>query len=152
MGAHMGAPLQWASMKNDPEKHSRTSIRLRGYDYSQPGCYFVTICTFGRECVLGQIADGEARLNAVGSMVMKWWVKLSDKFPSVAADTYIIMPNHVHAILGIVGADPCVRPGLSPRIGASLSGIVRWFKTMTSNEYLRMTRGPDRTLSSGRLW
>ena len=106
-------------MKYDPNKHHRRSIRLKGYDYTQAGAYFVTICTQHRECFFGEIIDGAMQLNDAGQMVEKWWAELTHKFPSVETDEYIVMPNHFHGIIVIVGADLCVCPGSLSGSGAS---------------------------------
>jgi len=63
--------LQHIAMKYNPQKHNRRSIRLRGYDYSQAGLYFITICVQNRKCLFGNIADGKMNLNDVGQMVVK---------------------------------------------------------------------------------
>src|SRR3970040_753664 len=102
-------------MKYDPQKHHRRSIRLKGYDYSRAGAYFVTIVTQHRECVLGETANEEMRLNAAGQMAEKWWLELNHKFPNVDTDEYVVMPNHFHGIVVItptdnVGADLRVGP------------------------------------------
>ena len=68
-------------MAFNADKHSRRSIRLRDHDYSREGAYFVTLCTFSRQCVLGDVSGGEVLLNALGDMVTKWWSKLVKKFP-----------------------------------------------------------------------
>ncbi|ABQ26894.1 transposase [Geotalea uraniireducens] len=91
-------------MTYNPDIHHRRSIRLREYDYSSNGAYFVTICAQGRECLFGDILDGEMRLNDAGRMVAEWWVKLPGKFPNVALDEYFVMPNHFQGIICIVGA------------------------------------------------
>ena len=93
----------------NPDKHHRRSIRLKGYDYSQAGAYFVTICIQDRECLLGEIIIGEMKLNAAGKMIHYWWNQLPDKYPNIELDEYIIIPNHLHGII-IVGADPRVCP------------------------------------------
>src|SRR5438445_289882 len=85
-------------------------IRLQGYDYSRGGAYFVTICVQNRECLLGDIVDDEMRLNDAARMVERWWAELGNKFPSVETDEYVVMPNHFHGIIVLVGADLCVRP------------------------------------------
>ena len=107
-------------MSDTSGKHHRRSIRLPGYDYSQPGMYFVTICTQDRECLFGEIMDGELRPNAAGQMIEKWWAKLVAKFSSIEIDEFVVMPNHLHGILVLVGASrrgdtrvgaaPCSRP------------------------------------------
>ena len=102
----------------NPDIHHRRSIRLKGYDYSSEGLYFVTICTQNRECLFGEIKNDEMILNDAGRMVEKWYNKTQDKFPEIVCHEMIIMPNHFHCIwenVGLhcasaVGADPCVRP------------------------------------------
>jgi REP element-mobilizing transposase RayT len=83
----------------NPEIHRRHSIRLKGYDYSQAGMYFVTICVQNRECMFGEIVGDEMMLNAAGKMIEKWCAELSHKFLDITVDTYVIMPNHFHAII-----------------------------------------------------
>ena len=92
-------------MPYDPERHHRRSIRLQGYDYSQPGAYFVTICTHGRECLFGEIVDGEMRLNELGEMVAYTWHDLVNHVDGIMLDEYVIMPNHMHGVIIIVGTD-----------------------------------------------
>jgi putative transposase len=90
-------------LKYNPRANHRRSIRLPGYDYSQPGAYFTTICTLNRECALGDIIDGVMRLNDAGRIADRWWRKLPEKFSNVEIDAYVVMPNHVHGIIVIVG-------------------------------------------------
>jgi REP element-mobilizing transposase RayT len=80
-------------MKYDPNKHHRRSIRLKGYDYSQPGKYFITICTKNRKCLFGDVVNGKMVLNDAGKMIEKWYFELPNKFPDIQCDQYIIMPN-----------------------------------------------------------
>ena len=85
--------------------HKRHSIRLQGYDYSKVGAYFVTVCTKDRECLFGDVRDGEICLNTLGVFVRKCWNDLSSRYASVELDAFVIMPNHVHGIVTIgVGA------------------------------------------------
>lgn len=91
-------------MKHDPDRYHRRSIRLKGYDYSQAGAYFVTICTQGRECLFGEVVDGEMRLNEAGQMVHRIWNDLFVKYPDIEIDEFVVMPNHFHGIIIIVGA------------------------------------------------
>ena len=94
-------------MKYDPDRHNRRSIRLRGYDYSRSGAYFVTVCTQNRKCLLGEIRDGEMVLNDAGQMVERWWLELNGKYPFIQMDEFVVMPNHFHGIINIIGAsDP----------------------------------------------
>jgi REP element-mobilizing transposase RayT len=143
-------------MSYNPAIHHRRSIRLKEYDYSQAGMYFVTICCQNRTCRFGKIKNGEMVLNNAGQMVEKWCAELPHKFSDIIVDTYIIMPNHFHVIIvnngnnTAVGADLRVCPdeldeheisdehGISgEHIGSPLHAVVQWFKTMTTNEYIR---------------
>jgi REP element-mobilizing transposase RayT len=97
----------------DPQKHHRRSIRLKGYDYRSAGAYFVTIVTYQRECVFGEIVNGEMRLNDYGKIADEHWQDIPNHFPNVDLGTYVIMPNHVHGIIVVndqVGATQCVAP------------------------------------------
>ena len=164
-------------MRYDPLRRHRRSIRLKGYNYARPGAYFVTICVQGRLCLLGEIVGGDMARNDAGRMVEEWWRKLPDKFPIVEIDQYIVMPNHMHGIIVItewgdkegvheagqttvevgrtrgfaptdadptVGADPGVRPD-RPR-------IIQWFKTMTTNAYIRGVHEGQWAPFCKRLW
>ncbi len=91
-------------------------MRLDGYDYSQEGWYFITICTQDRRCVFGQIIGDRMQLNDAGVMIESWWKKLAGKFPIVQTDEYVVMPNHFHGIIN-VGAAPCGRPSIHNESG-----------------------------------
>ncbi len=80
----------------------RKTIRLRDYDYSDPGGYFLTICTHSREELLGKIVNQEMRLSGPGEVVRQWWLRLEERFPDVELDSCIIMPNHIHGIVIIL--------------------------------------------------
>ena len=101
-------------MAFDPQKHHRRSIRLKGYDYTQPGAYFITVVTHDRECLFGEIVDGEMRLNEFGEIVRAEWFQTAIVRPYVMLypDEFVMMPNHVHGILWIVdvGATRRVAP------------------------------------------
>jgi len=90
-------------MTYNPQVHHRRSIRLKEYDYTQPGAYFVTICAWHRECLFGDIVDGAVCLNPAGRMVNAQWQRLAHRFPNIRLDAFVIMPNHVH---GIIIIDP----------------------------------------------
>jgi len=94
----------------DRKLHNRKSIRLQGYDYTQAGLYFVTICTQNREHLFGKINEGQLILNEPGKMIENEWLKLTDRFNNIRLHEYIVMPNHFHAILEIVGATLVVDP------------------------------------------
>lgn len=103
-------------MAYDPAIHHRQSIRLKGYDYSQVGAYFVTICVQNRECVLGEVIDGQMHLNQFGKIVAAEWLKTAEVRENVDLDVSVVMPNHMHGILiithqiGIVAATGTEQP------------------------------------------
>jgi REP element-mobilizing transposase RayT len=86
-------------MPYDPERHHRRSIRLKGYDYSQAGAYFVTINVHQRRCILGEVMGGEVRLSPAGDMVLDVWEAIPDHYPGVDVDAFVVMPNHIHGII-----------------------------------------------------
>jgi len=83
---------------------NRRLNRLKNFDYSQNGMYFVTICTKNRECLFGEILDGKMELNEYGQIATDCWKEIPKHFPSVEIDEFVVMPNHVHGIITIVGA------------------------------------------------
>ncbi len=85
------------------DKHHRRSIRLRGYDYTQAGAYFVTIVTQEREPLFGNVADGEMVLSAYGRVAATMWQRIPRHFPHVELDEWVVMPNHIHGIIVITG-------------------------------------------------
>jgi putative transposase len=88
-------------MKPDPQNHRRRSIRLKGYDYAQPGAYFVTICTQGNVCVLGDIIGEVMHLSQCGQIAHDFWMDIPTHFSNVEVNSWVVMPNHVHAIIVI---------------------------------------------------
>ena len=86
---------------NDKPLPQRKSPRLRGYDYSQSGAYFVTICTQRRQQLFGDVLDGEMILNDYGKIAAACWTAIPDHHTNVELDLYVIMPNHVHGIVVI---------------------------------------------------
>jgi REP element-mobilizing transposase RayT len=88
-------------MKYDPKIHHRRSIRLKGYDYSQNGAYFITLCTQDRLPIFGKIIDGEMQLSQFGIIVRDEWLKTSEMRKKIEMDEFIVMPNHFHGIIVI---------------------------------------------------
>ncbi len=137
----------------DPKIHHRCSIRLPGYDYSQSGAYFVTICTHRRVHLFGDIinivgagskpAPVEMRLNCYGKIVEDTWFDLPNHISGLKLGEFSILPNHTHGILWIIelnqiegigiGRDGAgFEPAPSTRKQTSLSEIVRQFKTFSA--------------------
>jgi len=88
--------------ENLQDRHHRRSIRMKGYDYSQPGAYFVTICTHGKQSLFGKIVDGEMKLNDFGKVVEFTWNDLVNHVDGIELGPFVIMPNHIHGIIHII--------------------------------------------------
>ena len=118
---------------NKTEFPKRINLRLEHYDYSQNGGYFVTVCTYERSRVFGEIVGNVVgahlcvRPNEPDKIVPKWLFEIENKYPGTKIDCYIVMPDHVHFIVMKTGA----------HTGAPLQQIVKWFKTQTTNEYIK---------------
>ncbi|MBI2059373.1 MAG: transposase [Nitrospirae bacterium] len=138
-------------------KYGRRSVRLQGYDYAQSGAYFVTMCAQGRECLFGDVVDGDIVLNDAGRITERCWLAIPAHFPHVQLDVFVVMPNHLHGVLLIydipaasavsVGAKNISplqsdksagqRPrGTSKTIGSVIRGfkigVTKWFRQNTS--------------------
>lgn len=117
----------------------------------------MTICTEGRGPVLGAVDDGFMKLNNAGEMIKKWITKLNDKSENIEIDEFVIMPNHIHLIVVIVGADPCVSPqkineNEGTHMGVPLHTIIQWFKTMSTNEYIKGVKDGKYKPFDKRVW
>jgi putative transposase len=165
-------------LKYNADIHHRRSIRLTGFDYSQCGYYFITVCTRDRRCLFGEIEKGRMILNDAGQMIGRWWNELKNKYANIEIDEYVVMPNHCHGIINIIDpvpvrADLRVRPvcpnhlgsdetakrpdGMGEHAGSPLHGrpiykMVQWFKTMTTNEYIHNVKYNRWEPFDGKLW
>jgi REP element-mobilizing transposase RayT len=119
-------------MTFNPDIHHRRSIRLRDYDYDSCGAYFVTMCTHERECLFGGIAGDVMELSAAGRKVAEVWNGLSGRFPHVMTDEFVVMPNHVHGIIFIVGA-PLAAPCFFSEFQSKHQGAASSAPTPTPN-------------------
>jgi putative transposase len=159
-------------MKYNIEIHHRRSIRLKGYDYSQLGMYFITLCAQNRECLLGKIDNEKMILNDAGKMVETVWNDIPRYYRGFCVHENIVMPNHFHGIIEIVvvGAGPRACPdntgqpmgntgqpmetgqpqGVAPTM--SLSDIVHRFKTMTTKKYIDGVKQNGWTPFPRKLW
>jgi REP element-mobilizing transposase RayT len=111
----------------------RKPNRLRDYDYSQEGYYFITICTRGRKEFFGDIREGKIDLNRFGETVNQCWYDLPRHYPNSSLDSFVIMPNHIHGII-VIDNDNVVGNGLKPFPAHGLSEIIRGFKTFSSRK------------------
>lgn len=101
VGTDGRASLRSGNVKFDPDRHHRRSLRLQGYDYSQAGAYFVTICTQDRECLFGKVVTGQVDLSKIGRLVTDCWHAIPQHFDHVVSDEFVVMPNHIHGIIVI---------------------------------------------------
>ncbi|MBW4660011.1 MAG: hypothetical protein KME15_15155 [Drouetiella hepatica Uher 2000/2452] len=133
-------------MKYNPDKHHRRSIRLKEYDYLSPGAYFITICTHQRQCLFGEIVNGEMQLSEMGEIAESCWQAIPDHFARVQLDGFVVMPNHLHGIILIADtcrgmALPCPYPKMQLEkrkfgqpIAGSLSTTVGSFKSAATKQ------------------
>ncbi|BDS10232.1 transposase [Aureispira anguillae] len=200
-------------MVYNPKKHNRKSIRLKGYDYTQKGKYFITICCQDRAHLWGEIIEGKLYLNDAGKMIERWYQCLNTKFEDIECGPYIVMPNHFHAIIinkgqtvtvhscptespkqsqnrtiekadktknnqikknqerknqSEVGGNQSVSPYEHPKNKqkrtappkkinqrnrpTALPKVIQWFKTMTTNEYIRGVKQLGWSKFRKRVW
>ena len=161
-------------MTYNPAKHHRRSIRLKGYDYSQSGLYFITICCQNKACIFGYIENGIMILNHAGQMIENEWLRLPQRFQNIQLHEFIVMPNHFHAILEIVGSPPMADKNITNSVGSTLvvdlnnidrgqpqgiattektvGGIVGAFKSITTVEYISGVKKNDWQVIDKRLW
>jgi len=117
----------------------RKSIRLKEYDYSSPGKYFVTICTHDHKCIFGEVMDDTIRLSSAGNIVKKYWTEIPRHYTDVVLDTFIIMPNHMHGIIiltepvGAIHESPLPKT-MRQRRKMKLSKIIGRFKMTSAKE------------------
>jgi REP element-mobilizing transposase RayT len=127
-------------MHHEPGSCGRRSLRLKEYDYSRDGAYFVTICAHRRLCRFGRIAHDDVQLNAEGRIIASCWNEIPKHFPTVSLDAWVIMPNHLHGIIIITTDDTNI--GSS----ASLGIIVGAFKSAATKR-INQSRA-----ASGSVW
>jgi MSHA biogenesis protein MshO len=136
----------------------RRSLRLPGYDYSQAGAYFVTLCVEKRCALLGEVVGGNMQLNDAGRMIEQAWLELAEHYPGVKVDICQIMPNHFHGIIwleGLTGGTSGAHRG-APLRGKqppfSLSDIIKRFKTYTTHLYIAGVSKDGWRQFPGQLW
>jgi putative transposase len=142
-------PLPLIVVEDRFPSHGRRSVRVPGYDYTTPGAYFVTICAHDRACLFGEIVEGTMRVNEYGSITREAWWKTAETRAYVAlqAYEYIVMPNHIHGIIRIVGEPEATPERFGKPVRGSIPTIVRAFKSATTRR-INVTRG----ISNARVW
>ncbi|WP_217707019.1 transposase [Pedobacter ghigonis] len=125
-------------MKYNPLIHYRKSIRLKGYDYSKAGAYFITICCEERLRRFGKVSDDKMILNELGRLAYDEWIKLAHRFSNFELDVFQIMPNHMHGIIVLsdVGANARVAQEEENTLNPTISDIIGAYKSIVSNECL----------------
>lgn len=111
-----------------PDQRCRRPLRVPGYDYSQAGAYFVTVCTHKRVSLFGSIIEGEMHLNDIGQIVQQSWMALPARFLRIDLDAFVVMPNHIHGII-VLGAYPEDESGPRHATGIGVgvdSGAQQW--------------------------
>ena len=123
-------PYTDKTMSYDSDKHQRRSIRLKDYDYSQAGAYFITICTHNKECIFGKVVNGEMVLNKCGKVVQEELDRSAKIRREIELDTFVVMPNHIHGIVVIVesnvgatGRSPLPKEPTPKSVGAMMAGF-----------------------------
>ncbi|MFA7405746.1 MAG: transposase [Pelobacteraceae bacterium] len=128
-------------MTYNPDIHHRRSVRLKEYDYRSAGAYFVTICTFQRECLFGDVVDGEMRLNNFGEIVLEEWLRSEVVRNNVSLDGFVTMPNHFHSILLL--NDSCRGEALPrPVVAGSIGAILGQFKSIVTKRINALRDNP----------
>lgn len=124
-------------------------MRLLGFDYTRPGQYFITICTFQKRCFLGVIKDGRPLLSRIGKIARDCWYSIPDHFPDVNLDAFVIMPNHIH---GIVTIKPRARHavplpqhfrGFGNPASGSMATIARSYKSESTRQVRILFSNPS---------
>ena len=138
-------------MPYNPERHHRRSARLAAYDYATAGAYFITVCTWNRECLFGGIVGGEMRLNEYGDVVRACWGEIPEHVSQTKVDAFVVMPNYVHGVVWInrQGRGTACRAPTADRVGrfgrpvaGSLATIVRSFKAAVTKRVNDRRHGP----------
>lgn len=120
--------------------HNRQSIRLKGFDYSQEGHYFITICTQGQQPLFGEIIMKEMVMNQIGKIVNDQWFQLPARFKGIQLDTFVVMPNHIHGIITILESLP----------DQTIGKIIGAYKSLAANEYIKLCKA--NSLPVEKLW
>ncbi len=124
----------------------RHSLRLKDYDYSSAGAYFITICTQNRECLFGKIINGEVVLNKNGEIVRNEWLRTPEIRHEIGLDEYVVMPNHFHMVVlidGCRGDRPVAPTNTSGPKPESIGAFIAGFKSIIAKHInkIRQTSG-----------
>ena len=153
------------SFPSSSDHHPRRSVRLRHYDYRQAGAYFLTLCTQNRICLFGEVVNGEMILSDIGQLVAVEWELTSEIRKEIELDAWVIMPNHLHAVVVITqslidiattSSHAAVPPESSiRRMGStkkSLSSLIQGFKSATTKQINVIRRTPGVPVWQRGMW
>ena len=136
-------------MEKFQNRYRIPSARAAWWDYSSPGKYFITICTAFRECIFGKITDKRMILSEAGKIVLQEWIKSFKIRSELSCDTFVIMPNHLHAILCIGASSevtdiktPIENHGVAYRSPKSISSFVGGFKSAATTRINELRKTP----------
>jgi REP element-mobilizing transposase RayT len=138
----------------DNQLPKRKSPRLKDYDYSQNGAYFITICSYQRTHLFGDVVNYEMKLSTMGEIAQSCWERIPDHFPQVEIDAFIVMPNHVHSII-LIGDQPANETNVGTRYASSaahpngvksgsLGAIVGSYKSAVTKQIRDFLKTDDR--------
>jgi REP element-mobilizing transposase RayT len=145
------API--AVFMDEPIKHRRHSLRLKGYDYAQAGAYFITLCAHDRACLFGEVIDGSMRLNAVGQLAATLWNDMPARFTQADLDLFVVMPNHLHGIIVLFDrAAPRTGAPRSRAAAPTVGDIVGAFKSLFVVRYAEGVKHGRWPPFNPRLW
>jgi REP-associated tyrosine transposase len=131
---------------------SRKHPRLKNFDYTSAGMYFITVCVKNRVPLLGRVTDGDIRPSPAGAMVLEVWNALPAHYSGVEIDEFVVMPNHVHGILVLLSPDdsPDSQSLAAPTL--SLLEVVQRFKSLTTRRYIAGVTEQRWPRFSSQLW
>jgi putative transposase len=129
-------------MKYNPKQHHRRSIRLKNYDYSQVGAYFITPCVEAGNHLFGEIEENEMICNAFGQIAYNTWDNITTNFENIELDAFVVMPNHTHHIL-IINSDDNIK---------TLGEIVGAYKSLVVHNCLNYIKENDLDIQLGKVW
>jgi REP element-mobilizing transposase RayT len=143
--------------KYNPNIHHRRSIRLKGYDYSSEGLYFITICCHNKVCLFGHVLNGAMVLNEYGQIAFNEWMKTPEIRPNVELGEFIVMPNHIHGIIRITRRGESYSPNSggeshSPDCRGDSRGVLNtpdfMGESVSPQRYSPRLQGPSQTIGA----
>ena len=143
-------------MPFDPDRHHRRSVRLHGWDYSTAGLYYITICVGRKACVFGNVAGETVELTDSGILARDCWLAIPEHHPRVVLDAFVIMPNHIHGIVGLrdegLEGDPAINRQLDSASSTFVAPTSGSAGTIVGTYKAAVTRGLRRSGHADFKW